>query len=179
MKTWMKVLLVAVPVAVVALPLGQIIWPVAQVTTDAATHGASGHVAAGPTVGQIVAYLGYSAIEAIFFGLGVAFLAFGMPLVRRFTGESRGLTWAVYAACAWLMMSWLPHGGWHRVVAHDDVSQLLMIEYVFHAGSQVFAGIVAYAIVRPYLATATQKRSETQQERTSALSESGYGAAAS
>lgn len=141
MKTWMKVLLVAIPVAAVALPVGQVLWP-------AATAAASGdHQAPAITGTQIGLFIGYSAIEAIFFGLGFAFIAFGLPLVKRATGESKGLTWGVYLSLAWLMVSWLPHGGMHRSMG-DNLNLLLAVEYIFHASSMICAAIVGFSFVR-------------------------------
>jgi hypothetical protein len=142
MKTWIKVLLVAIPVAVVALPLGQMLWPAA---TEAA--GSGDHHAPALTGTQIGLFIGYSAIEAIFFGLGVAFILFGLPLVRRATGESKGLTWGVYLSLAWLMVSWLPHGGMHRSMG-DNLNLLLAVEYIFHVSSMICVAITGYAFVR-------------------------------
>ena len=142
MKTWMKVLLVAIPVAALALPVGQMLWPAVE-AVDAASGDHHAPVATGLQIGLFIVY---SAIEAIFFGLGIAFIAFGLPLVRKATGESRRLTWGVYLSLAWLMVSWLPHGGMHRSMG-DNLDLLIAVEYIFHVSSMICAAIIGYAFV--------------------------------
>ncbi|MCE7985872.1 MAG: hypothetical protein DYG89_32235 [Caldilinea sp. CFX5] len=134
MKLWHKVLLITLVFAAPALVLGPIIWP-----PD--TH-------MGAPVGfQLVLFILLAAMTALTFGLGVAFLWYGLPLVRRLTGDARGRTWATFLATTWLLVSWWPHDNMHK---HNgmDLGGLLVIEYGFHVTMMIAGLIVAYNLVR-------------------------------
>ena len=83
MKTWVKVVLVTVPLAVATMVLGPVIWPLAE-------------GGAQPTAGQLLFFIALEAIQCVAFGLGVAFLVFGLPTVRRASPNSRLMAWAMY-----------------------------------------------------------------------------------
>lgn len=106
MKTWMKVLGVTVAVAVPAMILGPIVWPPAEGGPE-------------PTAGQLPFFIFLAAMESILLGLGVSFLIFGLPLVRRFAVGSELGAWAMYLAIGWLLVSWWPHDNLHIHVGND------------------------------------------------------------
>jgi hypothetical protein len=126
-KIWVKVLLVTLVVAIPAFLTGPIIWPPAE------------HSPA-PTAGQLPFFLFLAAFESITLGLGVSFLLFGMPVVRRISAGSKLKAWAMYLSIGWLMVSWWPHDNLHL---HNgmDLQGLLYIEYGFHL-TLMIAGIV-------------------------------------
>jgi hypothetical protein len=127
-KTWVKVLPVTVLCAVVALVLDPILW-----------HRAEGMPL--PSAGLLPFFIVLSVIEALTFGLGVSFLIFGLPLVRKFAGGSRLLAWATYLGVGWLSVSWWPHDNFHQSVAMGDMQGLLYIEYGFHV-TLIAAGLI-------------------------------------
>lgn len=130
MRTWVKVALVTVVLAVVTMVLGPVFWPVAE-------------GGAQPTSGQLVFFIALEVIQCLAFGLGVSFLLFGLPLVRRASPNSRLLAWAMYLSIGWLLVSWWPHGHLHQVVG-EDFQGLLYIEYGFHVTAIVAGLVLAY-----------------------------------
>lgn len=87
-------------------------------------------------------------VEALLFGLGVAFLVFGFPLVRQAAGRVGMDPRPVYIAIAWQLVSWWPHDNFHMATGMD-LNGLLMIEYAFHMTLILSALVVA----RFFLAT--------------------------
>jgi hypothetical protein len=73
-------------------------------------------------------------------GLGVAFLIFGLPVLRRVSPDSKARAWAMYLSIGYLMVSWWPHLGMHTSNGLD-LQKLLVIDYVFHLPLE-FAGVV-------------------------------------
>lgn len=134
MKIWIKVLIVTVVVAVAAMMLGPVLWPPAEGGPE-------------PTSGQLPFFIFVAAVSSIVLGLGVSFLIFGLPLVRRFATGSELRTWAMYLAIGWWMVSWWPHDNLHIHVG-NDMQQLLYIEYGFHVTLIVAAVIVAYGFLQ-------------------------------
>lgn len=96
-----------------------------------------------PTSAQVGLLMGISAIQAIGFGLGFAFLLFARPLMARIGSASTGLTTAAYFAIAWSLVSWVPHGAMHQTNAAADFTRLVFIEYAFHGTLVVAACVVA------------------------------------
>jgi hypothetical protein len=139
MKRWLKVLFVTLLFGLPTIPLGRVLWPDPLATT-------SGMAANGPTPPQLAMLIGVSLFEAAAFGLGVAFLLFGLPVVRRATGGNAPLTWATCAAIAWSLLSWWPHDNLHRVTS--DVGSLISIEYTFHATLISGAALIAFTFLR-------------------------------
>ena len=131
LRIWMKVLVVTVLCAIAALVLDPILW-----------HRAEGMPE--PSAGLLPFFIVLSVIEAITFGLGVSFLVFGLPLVRKVSGGSGPLTWATYLSIGWLSISWWPHDNFHQSVAMGDMRGLLYIEYGFHVTLIIAGLIVAY-----------------------------------
>ena len=134
MKTWMKVLGVTVVVAVPAMILGPIVWPPAEGGPE-------------PTAGQLPFFIFLAAMESILLGLGVSFLFFGLPLVRRFAVGSELRAWAIYLAIGWLLVSWWPHDNLHIHVG-NDTQGLLYLEYGFHVTLMICGLIVAYGFLQ-------------------------------
>jgi hypothetical protein len=75
-KTWVKVTVVTVIVGVAAKALGPILWPIAE-------------GGAQPTAGQLFFFIVLEAIQSLAFGLGVSFMVFGLPTVRRVSPNSQ------------------------------------------------------------------------------------------
>lgn len=99
-KTWMKVAIVTLIVAIPAMMLGPVICPPAEGGPE-------------PTSGQLAFLVFLAAITSLIFGLGVSFLLFGLPLVRRISTGSKPRAWAMYLSIGWLLVSWWPHASLH------------------------------------------------------------------
>jgi hypothetical protein len=138
MKTWMKVLLVTLLVGIPTIPLGQLLW---QVPAGAMEMGPA------PSGMQIAFLIGVSVFDGLAFGLGVAFLVFGYPLVQRLTDGSKTLAIAAQLSIVWFLVSWWPHSNLHRTIG-ADYNSLIAIEYGFHITLMIGGAIVAYAFVR-------------------------------
>ena len=134
MKTWHKVLLITLATAVPAFIVAPIVWP-------PNLHG-------GTPVGlQLLLFMLLAGLDALAFGLGVAFICYGLPLVRRVADASGANTWITFIATAWLLISWWPHDNMHK---HNgmDLGGLLVIDYVFHISMMVAGVVLAYNLVR-------------------------------
>lgn len=119
MTTTVKVALITLVCAVPALILGNIIWPISP---DLPT----------PTSMQLPFFIILSVIEAVVFGLGVAFIVLGW---NRAGGER-----LVFLAIAWFLISWWPHDNMHKHNG-EDLGGLLVIEYLFHV-TLIVAGVI-------------------------------------
>ncbi len=111
---------------------------------------------APPAAGLIPYFIALSVIESLFFGVGVAFLLFGLPKMRRVARISGLSPWPSYLAIGYLTASWWPHLGMHQV-AGLDFDKLIVVDYVFHLPYIVSAAVVAHffyatltAATRPY-----------------------------
>jgi hypothetical protein len=130
-RTWIKVLIVSLLVTVPAFLLGHVIWhPMGM----------------APSPGQLPFFMVVSFFEALALGLGVSFLIFGLPLVRRVSAESKLRTWLMYLGIGWALVSWWPHGNLHMSNG-DNMQRLLYIEYGFHVTLIISAAIVAYCFL--------------------------------
>ncbi|MBV9159702.1 MAG: hypothetical protein JO019_03865 [Candidatus Kaiserbacteria bacterium] len=126
-----KWVLIIIPIvgAVASFALTPVFWP-----TPAGM--------AMPSSAQMPLLIGISVIESIAFGIGLAFLYSLWPFVRgRGTGD-----WLVYLSAAWLLISWWPHDNFHRVMAMNDFSQLIRIEWGFHF-TLIVAGVLVASFV--------------------------------
>ena len=128
--SWVKVLLVTVLVAVLAFMLGPIIWPPAEGSPS-------------PAATQIPFLLFLSLVQAAVLGLGVSFLAFGLPMMSRISPESKVRAWAMYLSIAYLMISWWPHTNMH-VHNGTELQGMIYIDYLFHLPSMIAALVLAY-----------------------------------
>lgn len=129
MKTRWKMLLITLIVGIPAFLLGPVIWPPSPEIQ--------------PNEAQLPYLIVLSAIEALAFGFGIAFVFYGLPLVRqvaRGAGKTAGI---MYVSLAWLLVSWWPHDNLH---IHNalDISGLIAIEYAFHVTVIVTALFLAY-----------------------------------
>ncbi|MBW3583225.1 MAG: hypothetical protein KY455_09025 [Euryarchaeota archaeon] len=133
MKTWIKVLIVTLVFGTIAFmtgsntPVGEKIWPPSP----------DNHT---PEGAQLALLMTMGAVEALAFGLGVAFIAWGWPLVKRFDVGPKGLAIATYLSISWLLVNWYPHTNLH-IANGLDLWGLIGIEYGFHL-TLVIAGLI-------------------------------------
>lgn len=127
MKTWMKVLIVTLLVAVPAFLIGPVLFPPAE----------GGPM---PTSGQLPFFMFLGVTDALLLGLGISFLVFGLPVLLRVSPDSRLRAWAMYLSIGYLMVSWWPHLGMHASNGLD-LQGLLYIDFIFHLPLEV-AGVV-------------------------------------
>ncbi len=130
-RTWVKVLLVTVLVAIPAFILGPIIWPPAEGSPS-------------PTTTQIPFLLFLNLVQAIVLGVGVSFLAFGLSVMRGISPHSKVRAWAMYLSIAYLMVSWWPHINMHVHNGPENLQGLIYIDYLFHLPSMIGALVLAY-----------------------------------
>lgn len=151
MKPLQRFVLITLVVAAPAFVLGPIIWP-----PDA--HGPA------PAGLQLVLLVALSALESLAFGLGVAFVVNGLPLVRRVAGGSPARAWITFMATAWLLLSWWPHDNMHK---HNgsDIGGLIVIEYLFHFSMVLAGGAIAYVIARALASAPAMTASERGLEQ--------------
>jgi hypothetical protein len=133
LKPWVRVTLVTVVLGIAAMALGPILWPIAEGGPQ-------------PTAGQLVFFILLEAIQSLAFGLGVSFLLFGLPTMRRASPNSKLMAWAMYLSIGWLLVSWWPHSHLHQVVG-ENLQGLLYIEYGFHVTLIIGAVVLAYGFV--------------------------------
>ena len=118
MKTKTKFLIITFAVGIPALLIGRIIWPPA---VGAPT----------PTAVQFAFFAFLGIVEALFFGLGVAFVALGAPYLKRLSAEVRKEMFAPFISLSWLLISWWPHDNLH-IHTGEDLQAILYIDYGFH-----------------------------------------------
>jgi hypothetical protein len=133
LKPWVRVTLVTVVLGIAAMALGPILWPIAEGGPQ-------------PTAGQLVFFILLEAIQSLALGLGVSFLLFGLPTMRRASPSSKLMAWAMYLSIGWLLVSWWPHGHLHQVVG-ENLQGLLYIEYGFHVTTIICVEVLAYGFV--------------------------------
>ena len=90
--TKVKVAAITLAVAVPAFLLSPVIFPPAE----------EGPV---PTPSQMAYLLFLGASDAVLLGLGISFLVFGYPMLRRVSPDSRARAWAMYLSIGYLMVS--------------------------------------------------------------------------
>lgn len=131
MSTKIKVILITLLFAIPTFLTGRMIWPPSPMVPE-------------PTSAQLPFFILLSVFESVAFGLGVSFLIFGWPYVKKVTGKSKTLTWLVYLSIAWYLVNWWPHDNLH---IHNgmDLQGLLYIEYGFHVTMIIAGAILAYA----------------------------------
>src|SRR5689334_6407924 len=117
MKTSTKFTIITIVFAVAAFSLGKVIWP----DIDGAPM---------PTAGQVPFFIFLSALEALAFGVGIAFAALGWKYAKALIPEKSQAVLS-FVAIVWLLISWWPHDNMHRVNGMDTTG-LLNIEYIFH-----------------------------------------------
>lgn len=103
-----------------------------------------------PTDAQLPLFVLLNVAEVLAFGLGIAFLLFGYPVMQTIAPASKRLTFLAFLSIAWLLFNWWPHDSLH-VANGMNLNGLLVIEYVFHVTLMVAGAILAYfffALVR-------------------------------
>jgi len=130
MKTRTKVAIITAPVAVVAFLLSPILFPPAD-------------TGVAPTSAQIPFFIFLGVGDALLLGLGISFLIFGYPLLRKVSPDSKARAWAMYLSIGYLMVSWYPHLGMHASNGLD-MGGLLMIDLIFHLPLEVAGAVLAY-----------------------------------
>jgi len=107
--------------------------------------GAPPEIGPEPTGMQVLLFIIIGIIQALVFGLGIAFLIFGFPLVSA-APVSQGLAFVTYLAIAWSLINWWPHSNFHQT-ASENINTLLAIEYGFHITSIAAGLVVAYFFI--------------------------------
>lgn len=151
MPTRNKILIVVLSVAIAAFllfpggPVGMMLWPPHP-------HGPTFEGAA------LAALIGGAIVQSFIMGLGVAFLLWGMPLVRRLGwGSSRGNI-AAYLSLAYVLTTWPIHDGIH-IVYGESAGAILATTLLFHVGVAVAGAVLLW-----FGWQAAQHRSEATAE---------------
>ena len=113
-------------------PLGRTLWP------------APVSLASPPTAMQEKLFMLLDVVEALAFGLGLAFVSFAWPAVKRVV-PSTGCAAIMYVSTAWFLANWWIHDNFHMVVGFNP-GGLLAIEYAFHVTLMVAAAALAYSL---------------------------------
>jgi hypothetical protein len=129
----MKVAIVTAVVGIPAFVLGPTLFPPADVGVE-------------PTAAQIPHFIFLAVGDALLLGLGVSFLLFGFPVMRRVSPDSKVRAWAMYLSIGYLMVSWWPHLNMHAANG-IDFGGLLLIDYVFHLSLEVAGVALALSFV--------------------------------
>jgi len=129
MKTLTKMLLITILCGVPFFFLGPMIWPPAPEVQ--------------PTQAQLPFLIVLSAIEALTAGFGIAFIAYGWPLIKKVAGKKKILAGTMYIAISWLLVTWWPHDNMHIHNAMN-IDGLIVIEYLFHVTLMIAAVVLAY-----------------------------------
>jgi hypothetical protein len=126
MKTSAKVAAITSAVAVPAFFLGPVLFPPADIGVE-------------PTSTQLPFFLFLAIGDAVLLGLGVSFLLFGLPVMRRVSPDSKMRAWTMYLSIGYLMVAWWPH---LNLYSHNgmNLQGLLYIDYFFHLPLEV-AGV--------------------------------------
>jgi hypothetical protein len=130
MKTRTKAAIITTLIAIPALFLGPVIFPPADVGVE-------------PTAAQIPFFMFLGLTDALLLGLGVSFLIFGLPVLRRVSPDSKARAWAMYLSIGYLTVSWWPHLGMHASNGLD-LQGLLVIDFLFHLPLEIAGAVLAY-----------------------------------
>jgi hypothetical protein len=133
MNPWLKALLVTLIVAVPAFVLGPVLFPPAEVGIELAA-------------GQIPYFILLAAWDAVFLGLGVAFLLFGMPVLRKVSPDSSVRAWVMYFCIGFLTVSWWPHLNMYASNG-IDFQGLPSIDYGFSVLLMISAAALIYCFI--------------------------------
>ena len=129
-STKVKVAALTLAVAIPAFLVGPVLFPPAEIGVE-------------PTAAQLPLFLFLAVGDAILLGLGVSFLVFGLPVLRKVSPDSRARAWAMYLSIGYLMISWWPHLNMHSSNG-VDLTGLLVIDYVFHFPLEITGVVLAY-----------------------------------
>ncbi len=114
---------------------------------------------APPAAELIPSFIFLSAVESLFFGIGIAFLALGLPLMRRVARISGVSPWPPFLAIGYLTASWWPHLGMYAV-AGMDFDKLILVDLGFHLTYILAAGAVAHFYFRTLQTAVREGRTE-------------------
>ncbi len=130
MSTKTKFIIITLVFAIPAFLLGRQIWPPSP---DMVV----------PTSSQLFLLIILSVLESVAFGLGVAFLILGWPLLKKVSGKGDALTKLTFLSIAWFLINWWPHDNLH---VHNGINLngLLKIDYGFHITLVIAGAILAY-----------------------------------
>lgn len=119
-------------------PLGNLLWPPAD--------------GPDPEGANLALLMVIGGIEALAFGLGVTFLAFGLKHVQDLTMTRGPYATVVWLAIAWMLVNWVPHTSLHMHVGNllvpSDFSGLVAIEYGFHLTLIIAGATLMHACYR-------------------------------
>ncbi len=149
MKTRWKMLVITLIIGVPAFFLGPVIWtPSPDIR---------------PTAAQLPYLLTLSAVEALFFGFGVAFIFYGFPLVRRIAPLEKKAALSMYVSLAWILVSWWPHDNLH---IHNalDIHGLIIIDYSFHFTLIIAGAVLVYSFFALFKPAIEQERVKAREE---------------
>lgn len=130
MKTRTKAAIITTLIAIPALFLGPVIFPPADVGVE-------------PTAAQIPFFMFLGLTDALLLGVGVSFLIFGLPVLRRVSPDSKARAWAMYLSIGYLTVSWWPHLGMHASNGLD-LQGLMVIDFLFHLPLEIAGAVLAY-----------------------------------
>jgi len=147
MKRWMKVTIVTLMVAVPAFVVGPVLFPPTDVGSE-------------PSAAQIPFFMFLGAADAILLALGVSFLVFGLPVLRKVSPDSRLRAWAMYLAIGYLMVSWWPHLNLHISTPIDNWQMLLYIDFLFHLPLEIAGVVLAYCAFSIFMSWRSGKLAE-------------------
>jgi hypothetical protein len=151
MKTWTKVSITTLLVAVPAFIVGPVLFPPADVGSE-------------PSAAQIPFFMFLGAADAVLLGLGVSFLVFGLPVLRKVSPDLRARAWAMYLAIGYLMVSWWPHLNLHISTPIEDWQMLLYIDFLFHLPLEIAGVVLAYCAFSTFMSWRSGKLAEAVQD---------------
>ncbi len=96
-----------------------------------------------PSASPVPFFMLLALAEAMSFGVGIAFLFFGYPMVRAVYPAGSTLTRLAHFSIAWLLFNWWPHDSLHLHVGYN-LGGLLVVEYAFHITLMIAGVILAY-----------------------------------
>jgi hypothetical protein len=155
MKTRTKAAIITTLIAIPALFLGSVIFPPADVGVE-------------PTAAQIPFFMFLGLTDALLLGLGVSFLIFGLPVLRRVSPDSKARAWAMYLSIGYLTVSWWPHLGMHASNGLD-LQGLLVIDFLFHLPLEIAGAVLAYCFFSLFRSYRSGKLAEAIQAEDGAL----------
>jgi hypothetical protein len=155
MKTRTKAAIITTLIAIPALFLGPVIFPPADVGVE-------------PTAAQIPFFMFLGLTDALLLGLGVSFLIFGLPVLRRVSPDSKARAWAMYLSIGYLTVSWWPHLGMHASNGLD-LQGLLVIDFLFHLPLEIAGAVLAYCFFSLFRSYRSGKLAEAIQAEDGAL----------
>jgi len=97
-----------------------------------------------PAGAALAGLISASIVESIAFGVGLAWIAFGWPLVK----DAGRLGLATYIAVAWGLVSWAPHTAFHQSLGEGNWGGLAAVEWGFHVTLVIGAFIMATFVWR-------------------------------